>query len=492
MGRIRLTIRACNFVHGYLYARVTGSAIEVRKVEAGSDSLVATASYTWASAAQKFLQIQLHGNTIRVFVNDSEVVDTSSSFNASATRHGLFCDDEADHTWESFGGWVSLFYGSIDSIHPRPRVGAQYCYLRALDEMERLTGTTLYMAPTSPVPQSSDDILGDILTYADVNAGRRKLDTGVQLVPSLWSAPAWGVQATDEIHRLQDEEDGFVYVDGHGYWRLENRSHRANSPHTSSQATIKDTDDGTNPYLSELVWDDGVDNVENLVFVKVKEATNNGLNTVWTLTEKPAFSASETKDFLAESKDYDIIVGQLTPLENTDYDANTMQDGSGTDISSQLTVTHPSTSEFTGKGTVIRVTFGATAGYLTLLKMRSLNALTLDAPVLIKAEDSTSKSTFGQRIRSIDARWTREVDVAQAAADNRLARRKDPKTVLNIVLANGSKANLMNLLQRSFSDRVTISYADMGINEDFFVEGHRLTVSRGWTLVERELLLQGV
>ena len=176
----------------YLYARVTGSAIEVRKVEAGSDSLVASALHTWASTTQKFLQVLLHGNAIRVFVNDTEVIDASSSFNATATRHGLFCDDEADHKWDAFGGWVSLFYGWVDSIHPRPRIGAQYCYLRALDEMERLTGTTLYMAPTSSFPQTSDEILGDILNYGDVDSSRRQLDTGVQLVPSLWSAPEWG------------------------------------------------------------------------------------------------------------------------------------------------------------------------------------------------------------------------------------------------------------------------------------------------------------
>ena len=29
-----------------------------------------------------------------------------------------------------------------------------------------------------------------------------------------------------------------------------------------------------------------------------------------TLNEKPSFASSETKDFLAESKDYDVVVGQ--------------------------------------------------------------------------------------------------------------------------------------------------------------------------------------
>ena len=56
-----------------------------------------------------------------------------------------------------------------------------------------------------------------MLDYADVASGPRQLDTGTSLVPDTWSPPIWGVGGTDEIHRLQDEEDGLVYVDGHGY-----------------------------------------------------------------------------------------------------------------------------------------------------------------------------------------------------------------------------------------------------------------------------------
>ncbi len=185
-------------------------------------------------------------------------------------------------------------------------------------------------------------------------------------------------------------------------------------------------------------------------------------------------------------------MGQVTPAENTDYDANTQQDGSGTDISSELTVTHPSTNDYNGRGTLIRVKFGATAGYLTLLKLRTLNAFTYDNSVLLLAEDATSKTTYGERLKTIEARWTREVDVAQATLNNRRDRRKDPKTVLNLVVPNGSKRNMMLILQRGFSDRVKVSYSAMGIDQDFFIEGHKISVSDGWTLVTRELLLDGV
>ena len=114
----------------YLYVRITGTAVEVRKVDAGADSQVATAAHTWSASTTKFLQVGLHGSSIRVFVDDAQVVSTISSFNSTATRHGLFSDDQADHTWDNFGGWVSLFYGVVDSIHPRPRKGAQYCYAK--------------------------------------------------------------------------------------------------------------------------------------------------------------------------------------------------------------------------------------------------------------------------------------------------------------------------------------------------------------------------
>ena len=486
-----LCVRYLNTTN-YMYVRVTGTAVELRKVDGGSDSQVASTAHTWGTGTQKFLQVVLHGDSVRVFVDDAEVLDASTSFNSTATKHGLFCDDEADHTWKDFGGWVSLFHGALDAIHPRPRIGAQYCYLRALDEIERLTSITLYTYATASLPQTSDEILGDILDYADTDAARRQMDTGTALVPDSWSPAIWGVRATDEIYRLQSEEDGLVYVDGHGYWRLEARSHRTSAPHTTSKATLKDTDDGANPYFSELVWDDGTDNIENTLFMRIEHPVNQGAQTAWTLEEKPSFSANETKEFLAESKAYDVVVGQLTPVENTDYDANTQQDGGGTEISSELTVTHPNTADFNGKGTLIRVKFGTTAGYLTLLKLRTLNALTFEDPVLVLADDTTSQNTYGRRTRSIEARWTRESNVAQATIDNRLARKKDTKTVLRTEVPNGSKANLMLGLHSCLSDRVTVDYSDMGINEDFYVEGRRIVVGEGWTSLTTELLLQGV
>ena len=476
----------------YMYVRVTGGAIEVRQVESGGDSLVASAAYAWPSGASRLLQVVLHGDSVRVFVDDAEALEATSSFNAAASRHGLYCDGGADHSWSDFGGWVSLFHGAVDLLRPRPRPGAEYCYLRALDEMERLTSVTLYTHATSQLPQSSDDILGDMLDYADASPTRLRLDAGVTLVPDTWSPSIWNVRALDEVHRLQDEEDGLVYVDGHGYWRLEARGHRAAGPHTAPLATLRDDGDGGAAYFSDIAWDDGAGNIENVVFMRIKDATNQGEQTAWTLTETPRFAAHETKEFLAESKTYDTVGGQIRPRRGTDYAANTLRDGTGTDISREVSVTHPARGEFNGRGTLVRVTFGPTAGYLTLLKLRTRNAIRYEDAVLVKAEDADSRLTYGERTKTIEARWTRETDTALATIEGRRDRRKEPKTVLRAVVPNGSRSNVLLMLQRSFSDRITVTYPDMGIAEDFFVEGRRITVGEGWTAVTAELLLQAV
>ncbi len=475
----------------FLYVRVTGQAVELRKVEKGVHSGVASAAYAWGASERRFLQVVTHGESVRVFVDDRQVIAASTSFNAGATRHGLYCSGDADHRWRSFGGWASLFRGVVDTIHPRPRLGAQYCYVRALDDMERLTSVTLHTQATSAYPQTSDEILCDVLDRSGAGAGRR-MDTGTALVPRLWSPPLWGVRALDTIYRLQDEEDGLVYVDGHGLWRLESRTHRASAPHTAHSETIEDAERGGRPYFSELVWDDGIDNVENSVFMQVRGATFRGSGVAWTLSEQPYFAAGETKLFLAESSEYDMVIGQLRPRRNTDYTANTRQDGTGTDISSQLSVSYPSQREYRGKGTLVSVRFGSTAGYLTKLQMRTLNAYTFDDPVIVRSEDAASVAEYGRRAKRIDAVWTREAATAQATVDSRLRRRRNPRSVATVALNNGSGANVSAILQRGFSDRVRLRYPAMGMDADFFVEGRRLSVGEGWTRVECELLLQSV
>ena len=278
------------------------------------------------------------------------------------------------------------------------------------------------------------------------------------------------------MNRLREEEDGLILFDGNNFAVLEDRDHRGSAPHTTSQATIKDTDDGSNPYLSELVYHDPTIHIENILFAEVPEFVNNNTNVYWTLTEVVQFDASEVRDFLASSKKYDIVAGTLFPVATTDWLGNSQADGLGTNQTGSVTYAIVETDRFNGRGALLRVTWGGTAGYLTHAQLRTLNAISYDNHHFLLKEDSTSKSAYGHRTHTIKMLWTREQEVADATLANRLARRKDPRSRIDITMENGSKHNSLAIIHRGISDRVTVNYSDMGINTAYFIEGHVLTV----------------
>ncbi len=474
----------------YLYLRITPAAVEIRKMEDGSDAQLASAPLQWDAGERRFVHVTQHGDDIVMFVDRQRILSAQSAFNGTAARIGLYADDAADHRWHDFGGWVSLFYGDVDAIDPEPQRRSQVCRILASDEMRRMESVTLYMYVSSGFPQRSGIILAKMLDYAGVDASARIIDAdGAALVPSAWSPPMWGVNALSEIRRLQDEEDGFVYVDGHGQWRMESRSHRDFAPHTAPRSTLTDRS-GSAPYFSDLEWSDGVRNVENKIFMRIRDATNHGLQDVWTLSETPYFNANETRDFLAESKDYDGIGGVLRMRPGMGYRASTQAGGGGTDITKQVSVSLPDTITYSGKGTLIRVRFGSTAGYLTLLRLRSFNAMKWNAPALLTAQDAQSEAAYGRRIKHVEARWTRQAHIAGATLAHRLGRKAHPRTALSVEMRSGSDANLLLMLQAAVSDRIAMRYPAMGIDAPFFVEGHSLAVSGGRKNFSRTLLLQ--
>ncbi|HZA23393.1 MAG TPA: hypothetical protein VFA32_12465 [Dehalococcoidia bacterium] len=77
-------------------------------------------------------------------------------------------------------------------------------------------------------------------------------------------------------------------------------------------------------------------------------------------------------------------------------------------------------------------------------------------------------------------------------AQDRLARKKDRKTRLNLTLPNGDRNNLMQMVHRVLSDRITVVYSGMGMNQDFFIEHMELDVAARTGEITARWLVQGV
>ena len=299
----------------YAYVRFDGTNCELRKVIATVDSQVATTAFTWTAGDTKFVEIELHGTSFRVIVDTVEVLDTTLSDAAidGGTEFGLYQENNTstatNHEWLDFGGYKSLFYGKLGHIRPKPgKKGLQYCYLKCFDGFESWKEDRLTTVNAGAFPETGEDSFGVILDSLDWPSGDRRLDTGTTLTndnpEGLKGLPD---KALATVYQLQDEEDGFIYIDGDGFARYENRTHRASAPHTTSKQTYKDTYDGTDPGFTDLTWEDGVDNVENHILVKYLRATDGGTVVVWSSDQAADTSiaipigANETKNFIVET-----------------------------------------------------------------------------------------------------------------------------------------------------------------------------------------------
>ncbi len=490
----------------YLFVRcIVGSSnnIEVRKVISGSETSEALGSFTWNADETHFVQVVLHGTSIRVFIDTSEVIDATFTNSAvdDGTRHGLFCKEPSTPArWFDFGGFKSQFFGRITSIVPIPDAQDQRCLIEAVDEFEQFQRDKLQFANTLQTSaQRSDQIMGELLTAVGFSAGRRQLESATTLLNDVDE----GLKAVSDdlltaLQRLQDEEDGLILMDGLGYATLEKRDHREAAPHTVSKGTVSDVNTVTRVGFSHLEWDDGNEGVGNLMVARTKRATKASVAVVWTHPEAAtspvstlSFAATETQDFVAET-DKESADNWVTPVASTDYVANAQSDGGGSDITGELTVTLVDTDAYAGKHQKIRVLFGATAGFLTTFQLRADGRTKDDDPSDAHVEDSSSITSFGERRLEIDCVYIDRDPVARAMITNRLARRKDSKTQLRVVMPISTKIGMHQVIQRRISDRITAVYADMGINEAFFLEGWEWETSEGGTVVVVTWQLRGV
>ncbi len=484
----------------YLRVRFGDNGTVLQDVTRGRATTIRSGG-TLTAGVNYFVEIEMHGPVVRLMATDLDagsmerrtILDGGGNAgHAQATRHGLWHSGPANNDrWDDFGGWRSFFYGQVESIAPHPDRANRVCRVRAHDELQRL-GATLVFNLLSSARVRANAIAGSILNWSGFNVSHRILDEGRVLVANQPRA-LWRISARDALYRLQNEEDGFLYIDGEGYFRLEASGHRDSGSHTVSRATFRGAKDES-PYFSNLSWDDGSEGVENDVTFRYHPEDNQGLQEIWQLRDVPAIPAGESRDFLAESTTYDVVDGIRVPSATTDYTANSQADGDGTDMTGNLTVTLPLTSAFRGKGTVVRAAndHATDTAYVTFLRLRADRSYRDFESTIYQAEDSASQEAHGSRSRLVDCLYLDTYATAREVAEARLGRKKARKTRLALTLPNGDRNNLLQMVHRVLSDRITVVYPDMGIDQDFFIEWMELDVEARTGEFTMRWLVEGV
>jgi hypothetical protein len=215
-------------------------------------------------------------------------------------------------------------------------------------------------------------------------------------------------------------------------------------------------------------------------------------------------AASSAITILADlGRDYETATSVTLPTVTNDHlTAYPNQDGSGTAATNSEIVAAAVTALGDPNYSAFKFTITNTTGsdlYVTKFDLYTpasggtVGAFKLGNKIAVEAVDATSITANGERRKELKNLFLTNTETGQLTLNTRLARKKDPKSVVTLTLLGGDKATLHNMITRRLSDKVKVTNSNMGMtNKEFYVEGETWDVSEGGTVIEQALLLRAV
>jgi len=376
--------------------------------------------------------------------------------------------------------------GRIERITPSP---ASLGLKTAVIEAFGVLGYLNQFAPqlSTATNRRTDLAIGDILDDVGWATADRTLDTGLTTIGRFWVS---GGDVMDALQSLEEVEAGFIIEGKDGKVVFQNRYHRlTEATSTTSQATFSDASGAANSYV-QIVEDDPLSSIANHVEAEVNTYVVKTAAVLWTHPEtgadSPTLAPGEVKSFEAQfpnlSSDTDAAEVDVwtTPAATTDILANTASDGTGTNLTADITIAAPYKL---AERMAIQLTNSATGSdvYLTKIQARGTEATT-NNPVIVRSIDTTSQTTYGERKYAAKTPWFPNTTEAQAWCDYQASIYASPLEVVTLTVAADVAAHLTTLSALDISDRITVvanNAAGMGISADYFVEAIAHTLGDG-------------
>jgi hypothetical protein len=441
---------------------------------------------------------QLQGRSIAGSLT-AELINTGGKYSPSNTSSALTGSILPGRTVRLQAGSGSFPYafpiafndgvrwqGKLDRILPAPASnGPKTATLTAFGTLGYLNQFETQLA--SQTNRRTDQAVGDILD--DVgwdDAEDRDLDTGKTTISRFWIS---GKTAINALRLVEEAEAGFIKETPSGQVGFENRHHRlTETASTTSQATFSDADGATNTFL-EANQDDPLGTIINHVEATARTFNTASAAVLWTHPEtgsdSPTLAPGEAKTFEAQYPNPDAANNSMevdawtTPAATTDYLLNAASDGSGTNLTSDITVTQAKTAE--RMAITLSNSATGTAGYLTKLQARG-TAVTTKNPCIVRSIDTTSQGIYGERKYVAETQFIPTTSEAQDWCNYHVSIFSSPTNILTLTIPASTTSNIGQALSRDLSDRITVTAtndAKLGINEDFFLEHVQHQVMEG-------------
>jgi hypothetical protein len=398
----------------------------------------------------------------------------------------------------------TMFVGTIDSIVPVPgQKKERYVTVTSNGLFNRMQNAEVFIAAQED--KRADEVIAAILLASGLVSsdfsGRWRLgiageselgdttelgavddiltaEQGISVFEIIGDQWSDGVSVYGALRDTVGQEGGRLFVDRSGVINFWNRHHMILD--TASLAAFDDE-------MSSLDYAYGEDVINHVIVRANPRSIGTSEETLGEIDQAVRIKAGDSKNvsFRYASQSAGVkIAGKnaLAPVQTTDFTANSQEDGSGADLTANV-----SAAIIEESATRSQVTFTNSGPLDAWLQpgatIRGIK-ITDFGEVDVEAEDSGSISTY-DRQRYTYPYVMDTVDAAEGMANLILARGKNPAGIArSMQIYPYSNPGLMGqALNLSVGSRITVAETQTAADGDYFIIGEQWQLMKKWTAV---------
>lgn len=316
--------------------------------------------------------------------------------------------------------YVPKFSGLIDKIHPQLKDDTVQIY--AYDWADRLKDTLV----TEELYQNkrSDELISILADKIGISAEKRNFDVGAHLVEFAWfpEASVWYYMT-----QIAEAEGGRIFFDEEGTLNFWNRGRIA------TQGSESVYDFTIDDHIIDLNYDISKDKIKNRIVVKASPKMLLGRTVIFkdnTGSSVPAGTTSEIWAQFSFGDDKSVpAINVEIPTLGVELIANSISDGSGTDVTGNLTITSYSLFAESLKLNIHNA--GGVDAYFTTF-------LIYGEPIVVKTkievieEDAASQILYDVQELQIENDFIDSEEYATNLAVQRLDQLKEPRNFITM------------------------------------------------------------
>ena len=372
--------------------------------------------------------------------------------------------------------------GTLESIDLVPGVaGTRVVACSCVDWMDDAAKYPVSVIPTA-FDQRSDEVFTALLAAVPKRPAAIEIDPGVDTYPIVFDTLRdETTRALAALQNLAMSELGYIYLKGDavqgGTLVFEARNRRPAA--TEDLFTLDDT------RQIDLRMSNARAGVTTQVKVTAHPRAADATGVLFSLSgAAPSVAPGNSLPLNCQYRDpntgaYARVGAQDIEdlVAGTDYVANSAADGSGTVLTSAMSVAIAKG----GNSAIVTVTnTGGTLAYLTQLQIRG-KAIPDYQSVTLTADDADAQVNYGLNVLDLDMPLQDDAATAAEVGQYLLQIYGTPRTNISQVtfLATESEDLLIQMLTREISDRIAIVETLSGVNDSFFLNSVDLEIQEG-------------